>query len=442
MDHQVEVSSESHYKALIVGGNFAGISAAKQLVAMNQGDMDIYLIDPSDDFNWTPNIHEILSGVKQPNRVEISRQELLAGLPVTLIQDKVVRLATEDKQVYLGSGAVLDFDACLIACGYQAIPAENTGVGFHFRSAKEVAKIAKAIADVRAKQDQLRITLVGGGFTGVEVLGELLRQYSSLKGLDIKVIEGGSRLLNNLPAQISSDILKLTEPYPVEFYFNRRLQDSSDGYVSLSDGTSFRSDITIFTTGGKLPPFVYQAGLAQPDDLGIGVDPCLQSRTSSACFVAGDAADFVWQGQSKLSKQSYHALDLGQAAALNMVNWLRGVKLQNFSPKAKPMLLSFGDLNTYMISGETVLASPLLAASKEAIYQLNMYKLSASMSLIKRNCDLVGRCVDATKSLLLPELSATIGLKIMRRSRVLKYGSAKDLTPLLRGLHSTLFDAI
>ena len=45
---------------VIIGGNFAGISAARKLSALNTGNLNISLIEPADNFNWTPNVHEIL----------------------------------------------------------------------------------------------------------------------------------------------------------------------------------------------------------------------------------------------------------------------------------------------------------------------------------------------------------------------------------------------
>ncbi|NNF15711.1 MAG: NAD(P)-binding protein, partial [Gammaproteobacteria bacterium] len=51
-------SSKSH--VVIVGGNFAGLVAASRLARR----FDVTVVDPRADFEWTPNIHELISGVK------------------------------------------------------------------------------------------------------------------------------------------------------------------------------------------------------------------------------------------------------------------------------------------------------------------------------------------------------------------------------------------
>jgi hypothetical protein len=74
-------------------------------------------------------------------------------------------------------------------------------------------------------------------------------------------------------------------------------------------------------------------------------------------------------------KQAYHAIDMGQSAAENLIHRLNGKPQNDFRPSEKPMLIAFGDLDTFLVSGSTVVSSPLLAAAKEAVYQLTMARL-------------------------------------------------------------------
>jgi NADH dehydrogenase len=442
VNNQVRKIAKSKHKVVIVGGNFAGISAARQLSSLNSGDLEIYLIDQTDNFNWTPNVHEILSGVKRQQGVEISRHDLVSGLDLTFVQDKVVELDTSNKRLRLQSGAGMEFDACLVACGYQANSVNGSKADFNFRSADEVQQITQAIEDLRAQKDQLDICIIGGGFSGVEALGELLRRYRWYDGVRISLIESAERLVKNLPEAISEDILRLTATFPVQFRFGWRVAGVEADRLTLADGSVYQSDIRIWTTGCTLPSFVKKAGLTEAGENAIAVTGSLQSVVTPACFVAGDAADVRSEDLQPLPKQSYHAIDLGHAAATNLVKWLRGEAMQEFEPRLKPTLLSLGDLNTYMISGDSVVASPLLAAFKEAIYQVNMLKLTSPLPFVTRKYGLVSRLIRSTGRLLLPELWPTTPLKIISRSRILKYGSAADLVPLVQGARSTLFDSI
>lgn len=94
----------------------------------------------------------------------------------------------------------------------------------------------------------------------------------------------------------------------------------------------------------------------------------LQSVRFDNVFVVGDAAAL----RKPLSKQAYYAIQIGEHAAGNVERLSRGQRLDAFSPAAKPSLVSFGDLDTYMIADGYAVAGTALAAAKEAVYQLTM----------------------------------------------------------------------
>lgn len=445
---------------VIIGGNFAGISAARKLSALNTGNLNISLIEPADNFNWTPNVHEILSGVKNAEGVEISRGSLLAGLGVTLVKDRVVKIDKKENVIHLHSNQTMDFDACLIACGYQSnLPLDiNSTMAeqhFQFRNADDVENLADAIKQHCSIHDSLSITIVGGGFTGVEALGELLRARGKNCGksrssateitkadINITLVESSGNLVKGLSNYISDDILRLTKDMNIQFQFNSRVTGIKEGELLLSNGSSVKTDITVWTNGGSIPHFVLDSELAKSEETGIRVNGYLQSELNADCFVAGDIANLLLDNGTALAKQSYFATDMGQTSAVNLFNWLRNKPMEEFIPKAKPVLLSFGDINTYLISGQTVVASPLLAATKEALYQVSMFKLTSPIPKQKRKSGLIQRLTRSTSHLLLPELQPATLLKVLSRSRFLGYGGQQDLLPLLQGVRSTLFDPL
>ena len=70
-----------------------------------------------------------------------------------------------------------------------------------------------------------------------------------------------------------------------------------------------------------------------------------------------------------------------------------------------PMLISFGDITTWLVAGDSVVASPLLAAAKEGVYQATMARLASPKEPLRYSADVVGRAVTATRQLLLPQLT-------------------------------------
>ena len=58
-------------RVVIVGGNFAGLVPDSRI----SSDHDVTVVDARADFEWTPNIHELLSGVKNREGVVLTRAE-------------------------------------------------------------------------------------------------------------------------------------------------------------------------------------------------------------------------------------------------------------------------------------------------------------------------------------------------------------------------------
>ena len=84
-----------------------------------------------------------------------------------------------------------------------------------------------------------------------------------------------------------------------------------------------------------------------------------------------------------------------------------------------PMLVSFGDITTWLVAGESVVASPLLAAAKEGVYQATMARLESPHEPLRYSTDIIGRAAMATRHLLLPQLTPRKILEGLTGSRII-----------------------
>ena len=84
----------------IVGANFAGIAAARQLSQRHS----VTLLDPKPAFEFLPNIHELVSGVKSPGHLRLSRETLSRRAGHHLRRAAVTRLHTTIGQLELAGG--------------------------------------------------------------------------------------------------------------------------------------------------------------------------------------------------------------------------------------------------------------------------------------------------------------------------------------------------
>ncbi len=425
---------------VIIGANFAGLSAAARLPRQSERsalDIEAWVIDRNEDFVWTPNIHEILSGTKRAHDVRLSSRRTTERLGHHFLKDEVTGIDLDKKLIHLTENAPLAYDACLIACGHTrstSSVADPTHRGHGFRHSDEVSRLHRCIEQRVARDEPFTVTIVGAGFSGIEALGELLRRYRHVAAMRIRVIERSRRALPGLPGAVAEDVMKQAAPYPVEFVFDTGIREASRDGLTLADGRFVASSETLWTIGTKLPDFITNTGLDTAGASGVLVDKTLQHPETPEIFVAGDAATLV----APVRKQAYYALEMGALAGKNIQRWFREQPLLSFHPANKPILLSFGDLNTYLIQGQTVIASPLLAAAKEAVYQLQMAQLSAALPLREIGLGIGNRFFTALDKLLIPELLKIPLARIIRQSRVLQWGDIKDMEDMTRALVATV----
>jgi NADH dehydrogenase len=355
---------------VIVGANFAGLAAAQHL----DGRYAVTVIDRSPWFEWLPNIHELLSGVKRPAELRLSRARLVKHAGHRFLRAEVQRIDARGGQVVMATGRRLPFDACIVAVGGVNETFGVTGADHHalaFTGVDACAEIGRRLAALGGRKRQASVVIVGGGFEGVEALGEILRRYGDQPSLRISVVEAGARLMPGASLRLDRAVRKHCTGHDVHFLTRTRVTRVTPKRVHLDSREVLPSDLTIWTAGVSASPLLTASGLAEKPRQWAPVTQALRSRRHDNVFVIGDAAALP----KPLAKQAFYALQMGVCAADNVARALAGRRLRDFKPSPKPMLVTFGALDTFLVAGRSVIASPTLAAAKEAVYQLTMAQL-------------------------------------------------------------------
>ncbi len=390
----------SRSRVVIIGGNFAGLVAASRL----SGDHEVTVVDARADFEWTPNIHELLSGVKDRAGVVLSRAECVSRYGHTFVQDVVTQIDRDNNEVMTESGLVLPYDACLVAAGSQRTTFGIEGADKHtlgLRLVGDAVRIASRLDKLATRKRTASVVIVGGGVSGIEALGEILRRRGQGDEFKVHVVERESRILEQLPASLAADAVQRLEPYPVTLHTDAVVEHVTARSVTLDSGEKLTADLCIWSAGMELPDFLRDAGLNEASDEWLPVDDTLQSLYADNVFVAGDCAALP----EPIRKQAYHAMALGEVAGDNISRFLEDRPLKQFRPAPMPMLISLGDITTWLVVGDYAVASPVLAAAKEGVYQATMARLASPKEPLKYSTDAVARATMATRQLLLPQLT-------------------------------------
>jgi NADH dehydrogenase FAD-containing subunit len=385
-------------RVAIVGANFAGLTAAQQLDRRHA----VTVFDPSPWFEWLPNIHELLSGVKRPADLRLPRRRLVEQAGHRFVRHAVAGLDARRGRLETVDGRSHDFDVAIVAVGGAhetfGVPGASRNV-LPFDSVDDCAAIGRRLATLGRRRAAGSVVIVGGGFEGVEALGEILRAYGNRGRIHVTVVESAPRLLAAQPAGIDRRVRTHCAGREVTILTGTRVTRVTPGRVYLARGRSLRSDLTIWTAGSSASPLLHAAGLARRPGAWAPVTQALQSRRHSNVFVIGDAAELP----KPLQKQAYYAMQMGECAAGNVERLVAGRPLRHFRPFAKGMLVTFGDVDTFLVAGRSVVASPALAAAKEGVYQLTMAQIDPPIAGGSLR-DTTRRLYDGASRLVLPTL--------------------------------------
>jgi NADH dehydrogenase len=196
--------NENRLRICILGGGFGGLYTALRLSQLpweTEQAPEIILINQQDRFLFAPFLYELVTGEMQTWEIAPPFEELLAETGVRFHQGQVTAIALEEKQVHLESSVSLGYDKLVIAMGGKTSLPTVPGVrdyALSFRNLQDAYRLKERLRLLeQSPAEKIRIAIVGGGYSGVELackLGDRLGERGRLR-----LIERGDSILKLSP---------------------------------------------------------------------------------------------------------------------------------------------------------------------------------------------------------------------------------------------------
>lgn len=264
-------------KILILGGGFGGVYCAKRLQKIKLNSFDIELVSNNNYFVFQPLLPEVASGtISSSDAVTPIRQMLNR---VSFRNAEVNSIDINNKKVGIIQGFrkrqhFITYDHLVIALGQESrldiIPGLNNN-SFTMRNLKDAYNIrnhmiqclelADVTKDIKLKKRLLNFIIIGGGFSGVETIGELKEMinrliiyYKNINKEEVKfyLIEYEKRLLPELDTENSFYTYNTLKKENINIMLGTALKEVSSHKVYLSNNISIETNTVISTIGSSV----------------------------------------------------------------------------------------------------------------------------------------------------------------------------------------------
>ncbi len=324
---------------VIVGAGHAHLTILKNLQEFKNADHDVTVVSSSSLHYYSGMGPGMLSGIYRPEEIRFNVEKMSQDRGATFIEDKVIKINASDKTIDLQSGRTLSYDAISINTGSYVPVADSDAANGMIVKVKPIENLLNAKRQIAAllKEKELKLAVVGGGPTGVEVAGNLDRLVDDEAGKCRITLVAGSRLLQDFKAGVRRRVMRSLLRRKVEVIEDTRMSAIGDRFVTLTDGRKIESDMIFMAVGVRPSPLFADSGLTTGPDGGMLVNKYLQAVSYPEIFGGGDCISFE---PKPLAKVGVYAVRQNPILLNNLQCFLKGAPLEPFIPQ-KAVLLAF-----------------------------------------------------------------------------------------------------
>ena len=251
--------------------------------------VEVIVVDPRSYMTYQPFLPEAAAGSVEPRHVVVPLRRVLDKCEVLTGRVDSVDHGRKVARIHPVRGEAYDlsYEVIVLAPGSIArtlpIPGlAEQGIGFKQveeaialrNTMLEQLDIATTVTDHAARRALLTFVFVGGGYAGIEALGELedmttyaTRYYPDLSKGDIRfvLVEASNRILPEVGEDLGRYTVEQLRQRRIDVRLETRLESCVDGHIVLSDGEEFDAETVVWTAGVKANPMLAATGLPVDD---------------------------------------------------------------------------------------------------------------------------------------------------------------------------------
>lgn len=369
---------------VVVGGGAGGLELAARLgKKFGRERYDIILLEKNPTHIWKPLLHEVAAGSLDANLDEVGYRGhgylcgyrfflgAMQGVDRERREVLVAPLQDENGAEIMGEHRIR-YDYLVIAVGSVANDFGVKGVKenclflesrqeadrFRQKLLNQCLRVSRAMALDPHADEYVRVAIVGGGATGVELSAELYNAAAELKhyGLEVfdesrlkvTLLEAGPRILPALPDDLAEAATEELRALGVDVRTNAQVEEATRDGMKVRGGDMVAGDLRIWAAGVKAPEFLKDIeGLETTRSNQLIVRPTMQTTRDDRIFAIGDCAFYKPDGAERpIPPRAQAAHQMAETAYKNIRALIDGKSLKSFVYNDYGSLVSLSKFST------------------------------------------------------------------------------------------------
>lgn len=358
-------------RIIVIGAGFGGLQATVELdkLCRRSTGVEILLISDQNYFMFTPLLPQIVSSYIDPRHIVQAVRDIRRQRSFQFLRDTVDAIDVDERTVRTTSGPI-HYDYLVVAVGSQTEYFNTPGArefSLDLKTVEDGVVLRERLLDYCEHADHtidpverkrlMTFAVVGGGYTGVELITEMrdflfryvVGRYRGIPREDIRLVllEASSNVLNGVDPLLRPHALARLRKEGIEVRVNSKVTRVFDSGLELNGDEVLQAGTVIWAAGVRAHPLV--ESLPGPHDR-IGrasVNEHLQLEEHPEVFVIGDSASSVRAPDAP--RVAPVAITQAGIAARNIVHMELGGLLESYEYVSKGMLVSLG-MNDAVVS--------------------------------------------------------------------------------------------
>ena len=359
---------------VVIGAGYAGVLATKKLEKKLRkkgvaNETQITIIDKHPYHTMLTELHEVAACRVGEESVKMNLDQIFAGRKVNVVLDTVTKIHFEENRI-TGENGEYSYDYLVLGAGSKPTffgvegAEEYSYTLWSYDDAVRLRdhihdcfRLAADEPDQEKRRELLTFYVVGAGFTGVEMMGELaeyvpvLCERFHVKREDVKLVnvDGLSRPVPVLPEKLSGKVERRLKKMGVEIVMNASVVGVGENFIKMKEGEEVKQYTagTVIWTAGIESSEITTDAAKEVKSAGRGrieVDSYLRSVDHENVYVIGDNMFYTAPGEERPVPQMVENAEHSAGTAANNIAAAITKKgeMEEYNPKFHGIMVCVG----------------------------------------------------------------------------------------------------